>query len=70
MIDGMMERLGGTADLVAGDQGGETINLPGPRGANSGIPLVVADPSHETARDGSPMIVGASDWRVSGRGSL
>lgn len=43
MIDGMMERLGETAGLVAGDQKGETVLPTGPKGVNPGSPLVAVD---------------------------
>jgi hypothetical protein len=47
MIDGMMGRLGETAGLLAGDQTRGTVIPSGPKGVNSRIPLVVADPSPE-----------------------
>lgn len=44
LIDEMMERLGEKANLVTGDQKGETTFLPEPREVNLRIPHVVADP--------------------------
>jgi hypothetical protein len=66
VIDGMMERLGERAGLVVGGQRRWKVRLPEPKGVNSRIPLVVADPSHEADRgvgDGfrSPTIIDVSD---------
>lgn len=66
MIDGMMGRLGETADLSGDDQTRETVNRPGREEANSRKHPVAADPSPGGDRDAdnefrSPTAIGASD---------
>lgn len=66
VIDGMMGRLGETVGLLAGDQTRETMVPPGPLGANSRNPLVVAVPFPEADRGAdsgfrSPTAIGDSD---------
>jgi len=50
MIDGMMGRLGETANLLAGNQRRETVTPPEPKGVNLRNPLAVVDPSPEADR--------------------
>ena len=50
VIDGMMERLGERAILVADDQKRRRGHLPEPKGVSSKIPLVEANPSREGDR--------------------
>lgn len=66
MIDGMMGRLGETASPVAGDQKGETVLSPEPKGVNPRNLLVAEDPFLEADRGVDnglrlPMVIGVRD---------